>query len=242
MARPTQELLSRIQKLVSDPRYLNKKHPQHPQVFAEATRAFENAYPEPAPESDTTEGNVHVRAYTRVVDGKEVQVSAYDRTQQIALRGLPLPNTGRREGVEDVKSSNPFHDKTQYELAANLRSQGYRVETDVRVKIIGDGYFQPDLVVIAPDGRRFMIDVKTGAYPEYTDQQEWGYYLAQYEPYKLESADPKLETLGFKQGLALPGFCISVAYRINDFTPGILVSPDVCLEGLKPDHTPGWIR
>jgi hypothetical protein len=227
---------------MKDPRYWNKKHPENPEAFKNVQRAFEDAYPESAPESDTTEGTVHVRAYTRVVDGKEVEVSAYDRTQQIALRGLPLPNTGRRGDVEDVKSSNAFHDKTQYELAAILRSQGYRVETDVWVKIIDDGYFQPDLVVIAQDGRRFMIDVKTGEYPEYTEQQERGYYEAQYGHYTLESADPKLEALGFKQGLALPGFCISVAYRINEFTPGILVSPDVCLEGLRPDHTPGWIR
>jgi hypothetical protein len=210
MATIREGLLAKAARLVRDPRYLNKKHPDHPQIFAEATRAFQEAYPEPAPENDTTEGNVHVRAYTRIVDGKEVQVSAYDRTQQIAMRGVPLPNMGRRDGVEDV-SSNPFHDYVQTMTALKLMEHGYKVVLDLPMTSFVDGLEGvPDLVVMTPEGKLLFIEVKTGD-SKWTENQPEIYKRAQ-QTYQLYSNDPRIAQLGFKAGEALPAAHVVVAY------------------------------
>jgi hypothetical protein len=61
-----------LRNRIADPRYRNTWHPDHAAFHAETTRLFQERYAET--------GTVHVRAYTRVVDGKPVQVAAHERT------------------------------------------------------------------------------------------------------------------------------------------------------------------
>jgi hypothetical protein len=218
----------KIQKAMSDPRYWNKKHPEHEEAFANAQRAFEDAYQESPPEAETSPDTVHVRAYTRVQDGKEIEVSAYDRIQQVALRGPTTLEAPSREDIIDV-SNNRFHDRWVRILGKEARSKGARIETDVRIKtILGDVLAIADLVVIWPDGTREMYEVKTGKNPKFTLHQIAVYPLVE-EGGLVYSDDPKIERLGFKRGEALPSFCVFSTYVKNRLTGPVFNSlPYVC--------------
>lgn len=217
----------RIHKAMSDPRYWNKRHPEHAQALANARRAFEEAYREPPPAPDTSPETVHVRSYVRTRDGREIEVSAYDRTQQIALR-VPLTETGRNDLVEEI-SNNKFHDKWVEILANEARSKGARVETDVRIKtLLGKVEAIADLVIVWPDGSREMYEVKTGRDPRFTLNQTAVYPLIE-EGYMVYSNDPKMERLGFRRGEPLPAFCVFTTYVRNRWSGPVFNSlPYVC--------------
>lgn len=217
----------RIQKAMNDPRYWNKRDPEHAQAFANAQRAFEDAYREPEPETDTSPETVHVRSYTRMQDGKEVEVSAYDRTQQIAFR-VPLPEPQRNELIQEI-SNNKFHDKWVQILADEARSKGARVATDVRIKtLFGEVESIADLVIVWPDGTREMYEVKTGRDPRFTLNQIAVYPLIE-QGYMVYSNDPKIEQLGFRRGEPLPEFCVFTTYVRDRWSGPIFNSlPYVC--------------
>lgn len=215
----------RIQKAMSDPRYWDKHHPEHALVLSDARRAFEDAYREATPETEPE--TIHVRAYTRTQDGKEIEVSAYDRTQQIALR-VPLPEAGRNDLIEEI-SNNKFHDKWVQILATEARSKGARTETDVRIKtLFGQVEAIADLVIVWPDGSREMYEVKTGRDPRFTLNQTAVYPLIE-EGYMVYSNDPKMERLGFRRGEPLPAFCVFTTYVRDRWSGPIINSlPYVC--------------
>ena len=148
---------TRIAKLTGDPRYWNKSHPEHAQVFADAQKAFNDAYPDALADNQASSGTVHVRAYTRMQDGKEVEVSAYDRRQEVAfhppaLQKFPSPNTA------DEISSSPEHDYVQALTMLGLAKAGARVAANVRVRKVSDGLLSvPDIIAVWPDGRRWEI-------------------------------------------------------------------------------------
>jgi len=206
MARPTEELLARIQNLVSDPRYLNKKHPQHLHLFAEATRAFEDAYPEPAPESDTTEGNVHVRAYTRIVDGKEVQVSAYDRTQQIAFHPPSLGGPRVPEYVQEI-AEGLLHKRAKAEIVEKLRAHGDIVETEVELVSINGVPVRVDILGKSPEGNMYVIEVKTTAYDLFGPNQLIVYPMLHLGNHVF-STSPKIRKFGYAPFQILPPMCL----------------------------------
>lgn len=217
----------RIHKAMSDPRYWDKRHPEHAQALENAQRAFEDAFREPPLKPDTSPETVHVRSYIRTQDGNQIEVSAYDRTQQIAHR-VPIPESGRNALIEEI-SNNPFHDRWVKILADEARALGARVETDVSIKtIVGDTEAIPDLVIIWPDGSREIYEVKTGRDPRFTRQQIAVYPLIE-EGYMVYSNDPKIERLGFRRGEPLPDFCVFTTYVRNRISGPIFNSlPYVC--------------
>ena len=196
-----------LDRLVSDPRYWNTQHPEHDEVFAAVKRAFQEAYPESASENQTTTGSVHVRAYTREQDGKSIAVSEYDRTQKIAFHPTPGLGANSRDAIEDV-SSNPFHDLIQWKVARAFRKLGAKVEQDVRVTVAATGMEGiPDVVAVFPNGERFVVEVKTGLRPRFTNNQP-AVYSRMEQGEEVYSNDPKVERLGFKRGELLPRFCV----------------------------------
>lgn len=76
----------KIRKLMSDPRYWDRNHPDHDAALADVGHAFEEAYPE----TPSGAGTVHVRSYMRHQDGRIVEVSGYDRVaaQRAETSGL----------------------------------------------------------------------------------------------------------------------------------------------------------
>lgn len=200
-----------LNRLVSDPRYWNTKHPEHDQVFVAVQNAFKEAYPDSDPENETTMGSVHVRAYTREQDGKSIAVSEYDRTQKIAFHSTFRLGGNRRSEIEDV-SSNPFHDLIQRKVARSFRQLGAKVEEDVRVTIAATGMEGiPDVVAVFPNGERLVVEVKTGLRPRFTSNQP-AVYSAMELGGEIYSNDQKIERLGFKKGELLPRFCVYTLY------------------------------
>lgn len=214
MATTSERDLARIAKVLSDPRYWNKAHPEHPRVFADSQRLFRDAYPEPPQGSHAALGTVHVRTYKRTQDGKQVDVSAYDRVQKIGFR-LPLsPELFGSAAIEDI-SNNVLHDWVQAAAIATVRDYGGLAEGDVRV-IARKTKLEsiPDVIAVLRNGRILVIEVKTGLEPKWTENQPSVYSLMR-EGYEVFSNDPKIEKLGFRKGEFLPPCELYVAYLSN---------------------------
>ncbi|MGE5538311.1 MAG: hypothetical protein ACM30I_06820 [Gemmatimonas sp.] len=231
MATTREGHLAKIARLMRDPRYWNKKDPEHPQVFAESQRAFAGAYPELAPETDTSPGTVHVRAYTRTVDGKEVPVSAYDRTQLVAMRGSPPPSSGLREDVENAQSNNAFHDAIVDDLANGLAAAGADVAKEMKFTSLRYGMWSatPDLFVRGPDGLLYLIEVKTGKIRPHLNMRQRVVYraLADGEAF---TDDPRIRQFGFVPGWPVPPVCV---YSLWARWPGDVYKIDVMAGGRK---------
>ena len=200
---------TKIEKLMSDPRYWDAHHPEHAQAFAGVQRAFQDAYPE-EPSNDTTTGTVHVRAYTRRQDGQVVEVSEYDRTQKIALRGLP-PEKHRDEAIGDV-SNNPFHDSIVDDLVGGFKEGGSTVEKDIRfTSRTGEWSAEPDLFIRGPDGNLLAIEVKTGGRPKLNLRQRVIYKMLG-DGFQVYTRDPRIERFGFRTGAIMPPMCVYSLY------------------------------
>ena len=194
----------RIAKLMSDPRYWNDAHPEHPQVVADAQRAFRNAYPE-SPDEQTSSGTVHVQAYTRTVDGKEVAVSAYDRTQQVAFHPPTLPERGQSPYLQDIAEGR-FHKEEKERLVNLLRSHGETVETEVTLVGINGVTSRVDVMSMTPEGRISAFEVKTTAYDIFSSNQ-WTIYPLLEEGGHVSSNSSKIRSFGLEPGQPLPPVC-----------------------------------
>jgi hypothetical protein len=225
MATTREGQLAKIARLMKDPRYWNKKHPENPEAFKNVQRAFEDAYPEPAPESDTTEGNVHVRAYTRMVDGKEVQVSAYDRTQQIAFHPFPLPKNAP-DYLQEIAEGR-LHRQRKEDIVRLLRAHGDRVETEVTLVGANGVVTRVDILGRSPEGFLYAIEVKTTAYDLFSPNQLAVYPLMHLGNHVL-SVSPRIRTLGFAPLQPLPPMCVygHLASPGKLVRRTILLSPD----------------
>lgn len=196
----------RIAKLMSDPRYWDKAHPEHAQVFADAQRAFQAAYPEAEPDKQTTSGTVHVRAYTRTQDGKEIQVSEYDRTQQIAFHPPELPDRAAPNYLQDV-AEGPMHKREKARIVDTLRAYGNTVETEVTLVGLNGVPARVDVMGKSPEGHLFAIEIKTSAYKSFSPHQ-WMVYPLLDQDWHVFSTSPKIRSFGFAPGQLLPGICL----------------------------------
>jgi hypothetical protein len=205
---------ARIAKLMSDPRYWNKAHPEHPQVFADSQRAFRDAYPDHPPDGQTAPGTVHVRAYTRTQDGKDIDVSAYDRRQEIAFRPFRSEQPGKSEFLQDI-AEGPLHKWLKEEVARRARANGDIVETEVAIVSIDGVPVRLDLLGMKPNGQLYAIEVKTFSYHLFSDNQQKVYPLLDIGGHVF-SRSPKIRSFGFEPGQLLPPICLY----------GLLAAPD----------------
>lgn len=196
----------RIAKLMSDPRYWNDSHPEHPQVVADAQRAFKDAYPESSSDDQTSTGTVHVRAYTRTVDGKEIDVSAYDRTQLVAFHPPTLPERGQSPYLQDIAESQ-LHKDEKERLVTLLRSRGYTVETEVTLVGFNGVKARPDIIAMSPEGGLLAYEVKTSAYDLFSPGQ-WTIYPLLDQGEHVFSRSSKIRSFGFEPGQPLPAMCV----------------------------------
>lgn len=215
----------RIAKLIGDSRYWNKSHPEHAQVFADAQRAFSDAYPE-SPDGGTTTGTVHVRSYTRTQDGKEIDVSAYDRQQLIAFRPLGFPNESAPQYLQDV-AEGLLHKREKARIVKTLRAYGNIVETEVTLVGLNGVPVRVDVMGKTPEGHLFAIEVKTTAYDLFSPNQWMIYPLLSQDRHVL-STSPKIRSFGFAPGQLLPEICLygSLAGPDKLKRPIIPLTPD----------------
>ena len=206
----------RIAKLMSDPRYWNDAHPEHPQVVADAQRAFKDAYPESSSDDQTSTGTVHVRAYTRTVDGKEVDVSAYDRTQQVAFHPPGAPQSGRAALMQDI-AEGPFHKGLKNYLAQKARERGDTVETEVDLTTLDGVSARIDILGKTKDGELYGFEVKTDAYDLFSLSQQKVYELLDIGNH-VYSNSPRIRSFGFEPGQPLPPICPYGALVRSDST------------------------
>lgn len=198
--------LARIAKLMSDPRYWNKAHPEHLRVLAESQRAFRDAYPESPPDGQTAPGSVHVRAYTRTQDGKEVDVSAYDRRQDIAFNPLGVGVPGKPEFLQDI-AEGPLHKWVKEEAARRARANGDIVETEVMIVSIDGVPAILDFLAKRPNGKFYGIEVKTLSYKSFGFNQLRVYPLLGIGNHVF-STSPRIRSFGFEPGQLLPPICL----------------------------------
>jgi hypothetical protein len=195
----------RIAQLIRDPRYWNSSHPEHAQVLADTQQAFNDAYPSSAPDEKTSSGTVHVRAYTRTVDGKEVEVSAYDRTQQVAFK-LPAALQSASKLFTNIAESDLHKNAKEY-AARKARENGDVVETEIEVKSLRGVPTTLDFLGRRPDGHFYAIEFKTPGYNSFSMNQMLVFRYLDLG-YHVNSYDPKILSFGFKPGQLLPPMCI----------------------------------
>lgn len=198
----------RIATLMSDPRYWNKAHPEHSRVFAESQRAFRDAYPEPPQEGHTAPGTVHVRAYTRTQDGKEIDVSAYDRRQEIALHVPKMEGLSIPQYLQDI-AEGPIHKGMKEDIVRRMRANGDIAETEVTIVSINGVPSVIDILGMRSNGWFYGIDVKTYAYKNLGPNQLIVYPLMDVGGHVF-STSPKIRSFGFEPGQPLPPICVYV--------------------------------
>lgn len=194
----------RIAKLISDPRYWNDSHPEHPQVVADAQRAFRDAYPEPS-DGETTAGTVHVRAYTRNQDGKEIGVSAYDRQQQIAFHPSGAPQSSKPGLMQDI-AEGPLHKQLKDYIVQKARGRGDTVETEVDLTTMDGTSARIDILGMTKEGQMYGFEVKTEAYDLFSPKQQKVYELLDIGNH-VYSNSPRIRSFGFEPGQMLPPIC-----------------------------------
>jgi hypothetical protein len=202
---------ARIVKLISDPRYWDKTHPENAKVFAEAQQAFRDAYPEPTGDGQTRPATIHVRAYTRVQDGKEIDVSAYDRTQEIALHIPKVDRVGIPDYLQDI-AEGPIHRRTKAEIVKAARAHGDIVETEIRLVSIHAVPTRVDVLGMTPSGFLYIIEIKTPGYPKFGPNQLMVYPLLEIGKH-VYSTSPRIRSFGFEPGQLLPAICAYGAYK-----------------------------
>lgn len=153
MATTSERNRAQITKVMNDPRYWNKAHPDHARIFAESQRLFRDAYPEATPEKQAAPETVHVRAYTRVQDGKSIDVSAYDRRQEVAFHPLTLQKPSLPEYLQEIAEGS-IHRRTKEELVQHLRAHGDTVETEVTLVALNGMRIRADILGRSPEGFR----------------------------------------------------------------------------------------
>lgn len=204
----------RIAKLMSDPRYWNNSHPEHPQVVADAQRAFRDAYPESSPDEQTSTGTVHVRAYTRTQDGKEIDVSAYNRSQQVAFH-LPGSAQPSKSGIFQEIAEGQLHKEAKEYVARKARANGDIVETEIEVKSLRGVPTKLDFLGMRPDGHLYAIEFKTPGYTSFSLNQMLVFRYLDLGNH-VYSVDPKISSFGFRPGQLLPPICVRGVFLNED--------------------------
>jgi hypothetical protein len=211
MATTSKKHRARIAKLLSDPRYWNKSHPEHSQIFADSQRAFRDAYPEPSQDGQTEPGTVHVRAYTRTRDGKEIEVSAYDRRQDIAFHTFGLERRRLPEYLQDI-AEGPIHRREKADIVQHLRAHGDIVETEIGLMSIDGVPTRVDILGKSPEGFLYVIEIKTPAYDKFSLAQQFVFPLLELGKHAF-STSPRIRLFGFEPGELLPPICVHGVYK-----------------------------
>lgn len=202
---------TRIAKLMNDPRYWDKSHPENAKVFAEAQQAFRDAYPEATGDGQTRPATIHVRAYTRVQDGKEIDVSAYDRTQEIALHVPNVEGLGIPDYLRDI-AEGPIHRRTKAEIVKAARAHGDIVETEIAFKSINGVTIRVDILGMTSSGFLYVIEIKTPGYAKFGPRQLLVYPLLDLGKH-VYSTSPRIRSFGFEPGQLLPSICAYGVYK-----------------------------
>jgi hypothetical protein len=150
-------------------------------------------------------GTVHMRAYTRTVDGKEIDVSAYDRTQQVAFHPPTLPERGQPSYLQDIAEGR-LHKEEKERLVTLLRSRKFTVETEVTLVGYNGVSARPDIIAMSPEGGLLAYEVKTTAYDLFSSNQ-WTIYPLLDQGGHVFSTSPKIRSFGFEPGQRLPAMC-----------------------------------
>jgi hypothetical protein len=202
---------ARITKLMSDPRYWDETHPEHAKVFAESQQAFREAYPEVAGDDRTRPTTVHVRAYTRVQDGKEIEVSAYDRTQEIALHVPNVEGLGIPDYLRDI-AEGPIHKREKADIVQLLRAHGDVVETEIPLTTITGMTIIVDVFTMSPERFLNVIEVKTPGHPNLSPNQLMVYPFLDLGNHVF-STDSRIRLFGFEPGQLLPPICAHKVFK-----------------------------
>lgn len=200
---------ARIVKLLSDPRYWDKSHPENAKVFAEAQQAFRDAYPEATGDDQTRPATVHVRAYTRVQDGKEIDVSAYDRTQEVALH-VPNVEGGDRPGY--LRVEGPIHKQEKADIVRILRAHGDIVVTEIPLTTLTGVTTIVDVFSMSPERFLNVIEVKTPGHPYLSANQRMVYPFLDLGNHVF-STDARIRLFGFEPGQLLPPICVHKVFK-----------------------------
>ncbi len=117
--------------------------------------------------------------------------------------------------LEDVDYNGEFHDQLVSEYAENARKAGKKAYTEVR--LIGpDGRgIRADLLVEGRPGELpYVVEVKTGLDPTFTDNQRVIYPLTELGGH-VYSPDPIVANLGLEPNTLLPPLQVVVLYKMN---------------------------
>jgi hypothetical protein len=126
--------------------------------------------------------------------------------------------------VEEI-ANRDYHDEVVEKIARIVRRLGCRAETEIQLVALDGVSARADILMMTPDGRLFIIEVKTGVGPKYEDSQRLLYPMAMLGGHVF-SPDPRIAEFGFAPGELLPPIGFDVAYKRDRKTQLEIISPD----------------
>src|SRR5579872_1267250 len=127
--------------------------------------------------------------------------------------GGDRPTAGSNDLLTDVAFQGVYHNIVVAQVAAQLRSKGATVITEVDLIERNGVWARADIMAAQPvGGPMLIVEVKTGKKPRYTSPQEDVYPMAQigghvFSPYS------KIEALGYRAGQWLPPMTFVTVYK-----------------------------
>jgi len=128
------------------------------------------------------------------------------------------PNT-----IDEV-ANRDYHDLVVAKIARIARRLGCKVVTEIPLVGVDGTAARVDLLILAPDGRLTIIEVKTGLRPKFEDVQRIIYPMAQIGEHVF-SPDPRIVELGFEPMERLPAMQFDTLYKKDRKSRLQLVEP-----------------
>jgi len=126
-------------------------------------------------------------------------------------------------GPTQAQYQGVFHDQVVAETAAGLRAVGSQVETSLPLTSIGGQYtIRADIASQPKGSSMYILEVKTGKDPTFTDNQRIVYPLLMIGDH-VYSDSPKIATFGFAPGALLPPTSVYVLYTAGPGTPRFII-------------------
>lgn len=122
-----------------------------------------------------------------------------------------------------VAYQGTYHDQVVVQIAAHWRREGAKVVTAIRLTAKNGSTARADLIaILTPGDQPVLAEVKTGADPQYTDNQRVLYPMAQVGNH-VYSPDQKIIDLGFSPGQWLPPMQFVTIYKKDAQSPYVVI-------------------